>query len=44
MAEEWGIPPWEIVQDNRVAWIVRWRIYRDTIAVAQKDKRKHGSQ
>lgn len=41
-AEEWGMPPWEIMGDvNKAIWFIRWRIWRSTMNKAEAEKRKH---
>lgn len=42
MSEAWNMPPWEIVWDQgKVLWVLRWRIYSQTIDIARRDKEKH---
>ena len=42
MAEEWGIPPWQIEQEADPMWFERWQGYRSELNRATRDKRKHG--
>jgi hypothetical protein len=40
-AEEWGMPPWEIIEDQgKTVWFIRWRVWRNTMAKARNDKGK----
>lgn len=42
-AEDWGIPPWEIVDEaGKGVWMVRWRGWKGAVSSAEHDKRKHG--
>jgi len=41
MAEAWGVPPWEIMQQpGSVRWAARWSFYREQLALAQEDMKK----
>lgn len=43
MAEEWGVPPWEIAGGTRLTWVLRWRVWRSEINKKKKrdsEKRK----
>jgi len=42
LAKEWGIPPWDLVWDSgKAVWILRYRMYNQTVDIAQRDKEKH---
>ena len=41
MAEDWGVPPWEIVNaPGSLRWARRWAIYRQALRRIQDDQRR----
>lgn len=42
MSKDWGLPPWEICWDKgKALWVLRYRIWNETIDNARRDKDKH---
>ena len=42
MAKDWGLPPWEIMDDpeNKATWVLRRRVINHVTEQAYKDKQK----
>lgn len=38
MAKEWSTAPWELAGGHPYLWEIRWRVTRNIVAEAERDK------
>jgi hypothetical protein len=43
-AAEWGKPPYEVFGGSKTLWWFRWKVRRELVMKANKEREKHGKQ